>query len=264
MPTQQSDLYQTASHQLTENGFCILNEYAGEAMISRLRQRTDEIIASEGEDAGREFKQEPQTLRLANLVNKGVIFQQLIMDPVILSLVSVVLGSEFKLSSLNYRAALPLSDWAQPLHCDTGALPDNKGNSVCNVIWMLDDFTTMNGATRLISGSHRTGHLPEQILPDPSAAHPEEILITGKVGTVAVINAHIWHGGTANRTRSQRRAIHSFYCRRDKPQQQYQKKLLDSQVQATNDEKLRWLLALDDIENDRLCSEITGMSGFMK
>jgi hypothetical protein len=29
----------------------------------------------------------------------------------------------------------------QPLHCDTGALPDEKGNSVCNVVWIVDDFT---------------------------------------------------------------------------------------------------------------------------
>ena len=42
--------------------------------------------------------------------------------------------------------------------------------------------------------------------------------------TVVVMNAHLWHGGTANRTSAHRRALHAFYTRWDKPQQQYQKK----------------------------------------
>ena len=47
-----------------------------------------------------------------------------------------------------------------------------------------------------------------------------------------VMNAHLWHGGTANRTAAPRLAMHAFYCRRDKPQQQYQKQLLRPEVQA--------------------------------
>jgi hypothetical protein len=47
------------------------------------------------------------------------------------------------------------------------------------------------------------------------------------------MNAHLWHGGTANRTSRPRLAMHAFYCRRDKPQQQYQKKLLRPEVQAS-------------------------------
>jgi hypothetical protein len=39
---------------------------------------------------------------------------------------------------------------------------------------------------------------------------------------VVVMNAHLWHGGTANRADRPRLAMHSFYCRRDLPEQQYQ------------------------------------------
>jgi ectoine hydroxylase-related dioxygenase (phytanoyl-CoA dioxygenase family) len=78
------------------------------------------------------------------------------------------------------------------------------------------------------------------------------------------MNTHLWHGGTANRTDKPRRALHSFYCRRDKPQQQYQKKLLRTEVQNRLSPELRWLLALDDPLNDELCAQMTGMSGFMK
>jgi hypothetical protein len=58
--------------------------------------------------------------------------------------------------------------------------------------------------------------------------------------------------------------MHSFYCRRDQPQQQYQKKLLRAETQARLSESLRWLLALDDPLNDQLSAQASGKSGFLK
>jgi ectoine hydroxylase-related dioxygenase (phytanoyl-CoA dioxygenase family) len=36
---------------------------------------------------------------------------------------------------------------------------------------------------------------------------------------VVVFNSHLWHGGTLNRSPRPRRAMHSYFCRRDVPQQ---------------------------------------------
>lgn len=249
--------------QLETDGYVVLRDFAPPGMLAALRRRIDEALIEDGEQAGREFKQEPQTVRLANLVNRGAIFAEVISEPRILKYVGSVLGPEFKLSSLNYRAAKPHSDWVQPLHCDTGALPDERGFSVCNVIWLLDDFTPENGPTRIVPGSHRFGRLPQDVLADPAAHHPDEILITGKAGTVVVMNAHAWHGGTANRTDRERRALHSFYCRRDKYQQQYQQKLLSPDVQAQFGPHLRWLLALDEPYSAE-AEAMSGQSGFLK
>ena len=87
------------------------------------------------------------------------------------------------------------------------------------------------------------------------APHPDEILLIGKAGSIAVMNSHLWHGGTANRTAAPRLAMHAFYCRRDKPQQQYQKQLLDADVQAGLSPELRDLLAIDDPLNDALSAD---------
>ena len=94
--------------------------------------------------------------------------------------------------------------------------------------------------------------------------HPDETLITGKAGTLAVMNAHLWHGGTPNRTHRSRLALHTFYCRRDKPQQQYQKQMLRSETKRQLSPALRDLLALDDPLNDQLSSKVAIRSGFMK
>jgi ectoine hydroxylase-related dioxygenase (phytanoyl-CoA dioxygenase family) len=250
--------------QLDREGFVVLENFIGPDFLRALRIRADELLEQEGEAAGSEFKQEPDARRLANLVDKGEVFERAVLVPRILALAEHVLGPRFKLGSVNFRSANPHSSSSQPLHVDVGALPDEKGFSVCNTIWMLDDFTPENGATRCVPGTHRSGKRPQEVLEDPSVPHPNEILVTGKAGTVVVMNAHMWHGGTANHTGFPRRALHVFYTRWDKPQQQYQKKLLRPEVQAKLSPDLRRILALDDPLNDKLCQETTSMSGFMR
>src|SRR5581483_177995 len=132
-----------------------------------------------------------------------------------------------------------------------------RGAWVCNTVWILDDFTAHNGALRLVPGSHRSGRLPQNALADPLADHPQQTVITGAAGSVIVMNAHLWHGGMPNRTAHPRTAVHAFYCRRDKPQQQYQKLLLDAELQQSLPSQLRELLALDDPLNDDLSSAKT-------
>jgi ectoine hydroxylase-related dioxygenase (phytanoyl-CoA dioxygenase family) len=172
-----------------------------------------------------------------------------------------VLGARFKLSSLNVRSADPYSASDQPLHADSGAVADERGYWVANSVWMLDDFTPENGATRIVPGSHRWGYAPP---PGMYEAHPQQQLVTGKAGTVVVMNAHMWHGGTANRTAAPRRAMHVYYTRWDKPQQQYQKALLSAEVRARLRQEARRILALDDALNDELSATGSGVSGFMK
>ncbi len=256
----------TEAHKwsLDELGYMVLEDFMGPDLLGALRTRVDELFREEGSEAGSEFKREPQSRRLANLVDKGEIFERVIVMPDILEPVAHILGPRFKLSSLNLRSANPHSDWVQPLHSDVGAIADEQGYWVSNSVWMLDDFTRENGATRIVPGSHRWGKLPQQVVPDPSAAHPDEVLLTGRAGTVVVMNAHTWHGGTANHSSAERRALHAFYTRWDKPQQQYQKKLIRQEVQQRLNPAVRQVLALDDPLNDRLSSAITGQSGFLR
>lgn len=249
---------------LDERGYLVLEGCMSPDLLRALRDRIHTLLIEEGENAGREFLQEEHAHRLANLVDKGAVFQRAIVLPAVTAGVGHVLGAEFKLSSLNARSADPHSSIGQPLHVDMGAIPDERGYWVCNTVWMLDDFTPDNGATRMVPGSHRWGTRPQDVLEDPSAPHPDEVLLTGAAGTVAVMNAHLWHGGTANRSAAPRLAMHAFYCRRDKPQQQYQKRLLRADVQAGLTPAARAMLALDDPANDAISAGAVPRSGFLK
>jgi ectoine hydroxylase-related dioxygenase (phytanoyl-CoA dioxygenase family) len=250
--------------QLDESGFIILEDFIDDEWLRELQLATERQFELEGENAGLEFKQESGSRRLANLFNKGDVFRRIVAEPQILKWVEFVLGSEFKLSSLNARSANAQNETAQPLHADMGAIADDQGYWVCNTVWMLDDFTSKNGPLRVVPTSHRWRQLPQDCLSDPQSAHPEELVITGKAGTVVVMNAHAWHAGMANQTDQTRTAIHAFFARSDKPQQQYQKQLLDADLQATLTVEERRILALDDPENDRLSAGNIQRSGFLK
>ena len=253
-----------AKRELDEHGFVVLPDFIDSAWLAELQRTTESLFDLEGAAAGSEFKTETGSRRLANLVNKGEVFQRVVAEPRLLGFIELVLGAEFKLSSLNARSANPHNGISQPLHADMGAIADEHGYWVCNSVWMLDDFTTENGPIRVVPGSHRWNKLPQDEMGDLSATHPDEEIITGPAGTVVVMNAHAWHGGTANRTDSPRTALHAFYARRDKPQQQYQRELLSEPVQASLNADLRKILALDDSLNDEVTKNCQQRSGFLK
>jgi hypothetical protein len=254
----------TKARDLDELGFTKIEGLLTPERRRRLVDRIERLFAEEGDAAGAEFKQEPGARRLANLVDKGSVFVECVLEAEVLALVGQVLGPRFKLSSLNARAAAPGEDAAQPLHADVGAVADDQGFWVCNTLWMLDDFTPDNGSLRAVPGSHHAGRLPQEILADPRAPHPDEVLVTGRAGDVVVMNAHLWHAGTANRTTDRRLALHAFYCRSDKPQQLYQRRWLRLETQASLSATARAILALDDPLNDALSQQGEGRSGFMR
>lgn len=254
---------QQAKRELDERGFVVLPGFIDPAWLTELQRTTESLFDLEGAEAGSEFKTETGSRRLANLVNKGEVFQRVVAEPRLLSFIELVLGDEFKLSSLNARSANPHNEISQPLHADMGAIADEHGYWVCNSVWMLDDFTEDNGPIRVVPGSHRWKQLPQNGMEAPTDSHPGEEIITGLAGTVVIMNAHAWHGGTANRTESPRTALHAFYARRDKPQQQYQRELLSKSVQDSLNADLRKILALDDRLNDEVTKNCQQRSGFL-
>lgn len=215
--TEQS-LSQAEKDKLDRDGYLPLPGILSAEQIAQMTKRTDELIAIEGENAGKEVHQEAGTTRLSDLVNKAPVFEICFTHPRVLAAIDHVLGGDLKLSSLNYRAALP-GFGLQGLHADWGVAVEPGNYYVCNSIWLLDDFTESNGATRLIPGSQRRGKMPRDVLADPSQSQPDELLVTAPAGTVVIFNSHTWHGGTLNRTDRPRRAMHSYFTRRDQTQQ---------------------------------------------
>jgi hypothetical protein len=73
--------------------------------------------------------------------------------------------------------------------------------------WMLTDFTVENGATILIPGSHKRSSNPSAGEIDPSRPQPDEVRLTGKAGSVAVLDARMWHAEAPNVSEQERVAV---------------------------------------------------------
>jgi ectoine hydroxylase-related dioxygenase (phytanoyl-CoA dioxygenase family) len=83
---------------------------------------------------------------------------------------------------------------------------------------------------------------------DPTAPHPKEVRVTGRAGSVAVINGHIWHGGTRNESGAHRRVLHLAIGRRDLPQQLNEREHLTPELLARSGPAQRYLLDIEGAE----------------
>ena len=225
---------------LDRDGYAPLPGVLSGAQLSAIRARIAQLLEAEGDRAGLEVHQEAGTDRLADLVNKDPVFEVCFTDPRLLACVAHVLG-DFKLSSLNYRAALP-GQGLQALHTEGGPVTDPARFQVCNSIWLLDDFTADNGPTRVVPGSHLSGKSPRDVLSDTRAPHPSQVLLTAPAGTVVVFNSHLWHGGTMNTSSLPRRALASYFTRRGNSQQLDQRTYVRPETLARLSPAARFIL----------------------
>ena len=255
LPTPVFDLNlltEAETTALDQRGYVSLGRLLSPTQVEAIRTRLQALLDEEGGRAGAELHDSPHIRhpkeegadRLADLVNKDPLFDVFYTHPRVLAGVAHVLGTDIKLSSLNYRAAKP-GHGQQKLHADWHEAVAADAYQVCNTIWLLDDFTAQNGATRLVPGTHRSGTLPQDELADPLAPHPDEVLLEAPAGTVVVFNSHTWHGGTVNRTNRPRQAVHSYFCRRHQPQQLDQQRYFRATTRKRLSAEARWLLDVE-------------------
>ncbi|MDE3259801.1 MAG: phytanoyl-CoA dioxygenase family protein [Gemmatimonadota bacterium] len=230
---------------LDTDGFVILEAAIAPDWLAGLRRAFDEIFAREGDKAGVEVAQMEGVRRLADLVNKGSVFDNVYLQPTLLTAVWHVLRRPFKLHSLNGHDPLPGSG-LQGLHTDWGG-PTVAGGPyhVVNSMWMLDDFTRVNGATRCVPGSHRKPGDVRDHVTDGMADHPDQVQLTGHAGSVAVFNGSLWHGSYRNRTDAPRRTLHCAFIAREHAQQTNQREYLRPETARRISPLARYILDVE-------------------
>jgi ectoine hydroxylase-related dioxygenase (phytanoyl-CoA dioxygenase family) len=147
-----------------------------------------------------------QHVRLTPDVPEHHAWLRLCAHPILLAAASHVLKRAFRIGDLHGRSALPggglqglHADW--PARSSTAAPPPGL-----TALWMLDDFTARNGATRVVPGSHRAGRVVPRALAQPLGHHPAERVVTGPAGSVILFDGRLWHSGTRNDSTHPRRA----------------------------------------------------------
>jgi ectoine hydroxylase-related dioxygenase (phytanoyl-CoA dioxygenase family) len=197
---------------LDRDGFCVVEDVLSPAQAARVRERLVAVAAAEAAagitSAGPEG---PRNQRVYALTHKGDEFISLLEHPVLWTLMTQVLGQDFLLSSITANIAGPGGP-AMVLHPDQGYIPPPwpPYPLVANIMWMLDDFTPQNGATRFVPGSHRDA------LGGPTDAGrvAEAVPVTGRAGSVLCFDGRVLHQTGANTTADVlRHGVLTYCCR---------------------------------------------------
>lgn len=129
--------------------------------------------------------------------------------PRLVTAVEEVLGPGPVRGRLHVRAPQP-GFGAQALHADfAGPPPDEPAVAVAIVA--LVDVTADGGATRVVPGTHRWRRTAPGDTVD--RRYPGEVLLALSAGDVAVLNGHLWHSGTRNRSPRRRDALQVTWSR---------------------------------------------------
>lgn len=228
-----------AFEDLAQFGFCLLDRALSGEAVRALKARVDEQAAGEIA-AGCGFVESGINQRLWMLPNKGQVFRDLMMHPLVETMMSHLLGGpRFLLSSLTANIARP-GGAPMYLHRDQGYIDFwTETPLVANLLFMLDDFTEANGATRVVPGSHL---VREQ---RPFTAE-ETVAAEGPAGTVMVFDGRLIHGTGANLTQNEeRRAVLAYHCRPYIRQQENYFLGLDPEIRRTASEPFLRRLGFD-------------------
>ena len=206
--TLTSDLTQ-AKADLASLGYCLLEGLMTPAQVAAVRGRIVELADAEIADGTDYVYEGGANQRVWTLLNKGDVFVDLALDPTVADLMNHLLGFGWLLSNIDANIAGP---GGKPmfLHADQSfAPPPWPYPLVANAMWMLDDFTQENGATRVVPGSHLKGEGPMPTIEDRLTTP-----VTGPAGTVMVFDGRLWHQTGSNVTERERRhGILQYCCR---------------------------------------------------
>lgn len=163
----------------------------------------------QGHHFGRNDFEGERTERVYALLSKAPILARIVEHPIVLTLLDRLLPAQYLLS-----AALAINvhpgETPQPFHIDDSStkLPGARPHPHLGVstIWAFDDFTSTNGATEVLPGSH---------LWDDSKFPVREVdavKVIMPAGSAVVFLGNLVHRGGANRSDRVRLAITPQYC----------------------------------------------------
>jgi len=200
--------------QAVENdGYTILENILEPEFVSSIEKRVREIEAdTAGTPEEIAADTEHSFLRTAGLFQLDPMFREVPIQPDVLDVVEGVLGEDFLLSTFSALDVEPHKPNMQPLHPDDALIPLARPHPSpigCTCMFVITDFNSDTGGTRLLPGSHRA---PLDLLFSQDSAQMEGILQPDvKAGSVLVFDHALFHGASTNNTDEWRLGLQVSY-----------------------------------------------------
>jgi len=191
---------------IREDGCVVLDNLLTEQQHSQLKIDTDYHL-SRIEDCQGDFYGY-STKRLGLLFNKSKVYQDMALNPLVLSVMDEFLLPSCSQYQINLTQAISIgSDEPQQImHQDDPMFPfmHDGYEAMINCMWAVDDFTAENGATVLVPGSHKWPR-EDSLNLELNDLSPE-LLVAGemKKGSVLIYLGSLFHCGGHNKTDARR------------------------------------------------------------
>jgi ectoine hydroxylase-related dioxygenase (phytanoyl-CoA dioxygenase family) len=191
--------------QIQTDGYVVLADLVGAVDLDLIRSQLEPQLV----DApyGRNDFEGFCSQRVYALLARVPATAALVAHPIVLAILDELLQPEYLLSA-NIAINVHPGETAQLLHGDDGFYPSPRPRRAVGVsaVWAIDDFTTDNGATEVLPGSH----LWASATAEPGDARIRQIEMSA--GSVVVFLGTTLHRGGANRSRGSRLGITPQYC----------------------------------------------------
>jgi ectoine hydroxylase-related dioxygenase (phytanoyl-CoA dioxygenase family) len=205
--------------ELEAFGFTVIENALTPELTARMR---DVAIGVAEQRIGRKLDRERETehhgVQLAHyLLYKDSAFEQAVLNPKPLALITYLLGRSCRLSSLTSHVKGPGGNGLL-LHADAAnglPAPFSSYAHVANCNYALTDYTEEAGSLAMIPGSHHYARQPrgyEQGLAG-EARNPHAIPVEVPAGSAIVWHGNTWHGSFPRTIPGLRVNLSTFYCR---------------------------------------------------
>lgn len=189
----------TVEH-VRENGYGYLHDPAPIEFVERLRATVLRLVKRDGRTTGRGVNM---------LLPKDPIFEEVVLNPKILTMVEILCGKGAMLSqlgsSIKEKSAEP-GDGKGGLHADQNwtPAPFPVHNQLVTFCWACDEFTEAAGSTRVVPGSHLERRHPTR---QEVADEPGVVATECPAGSIVFWDGSTWHSGAAPRTLDGERVV---------------------------------------------------------
>ena len=195
-PHQSAAPVSPVNQALERDGYAVIPGALDDKWVERLRRAFDYAPVESGGT---------QHIEITDETPEVASWRALEHHPVLKAAAEHLLSQPYCLGGLHGRNPLP-GFGQQGLHSDCLR---GEGNEciLVTALWMIDDFATENGATRVVPGSHRIARPLAKDFAQPLARHRDEKIIVGRAGSVLMFNGYLWHSGRRNNSNGPRRAV---------------------------------------------------------
>ena len=178
---------------IERDGYAIVENFIPREQVAAMRAELTQVL--DATPTGRNDFEGFTTRRIYAVFAKTRCFDEFAIHPLVLGVLDRTLGEHYQLSAPTGIEIGP-GERAQVLHHDDSIYPLPKPHPevVLNTMWPLDDFNELNGATRIIPGSHKWE------ADDRPADNADTVAAEMPAGSVMFYTGSVWHGGGANRS----------------------------------------------------------------